>query len=387
MKNKNIVLTFIVSSMFLVLIFFGTLFVYDPLKLFHKPWKYQEYLQDNMRQQAAGIINNWDFDSIILGTSMLKNTSAKEASIQLGGNFANISLLGGNFFERKIVLEHAIREKKLKKVLYSLDYLGRILKGKKGTWAISNWYYLYDYNPFNDFEAYVNDRYLKCLFSFHSKKKCMGRKTDFDRPNAWYKSKSQSVRFGGLDNWFKAKNNAQIKASFNEILKSIKEIKAGHTIIDNNISEKIKKSQDYIDETLINVVSKHPDTEFVFVLPPYSRIKYAIWAQYNKSHFELYKENLKYLVLKSAEYKNMKIYGWGTNSFVDNIDNYKDLGHYEYKINSWMLKAIKNKQGLLTIKNIDNYLNIITEKALHYNLFILGDKIENYLYPKGKSNK
>jgi hypothetical protein len=50
-----------------------------------------------MRQQAAGIINNYEFDSIILGTSMLENTSAKEAGEKLGGKFMNISLSGSNF--------------------------------------------------------------------------------------------------------------------------------------------------------------------------------------------------------------------------------------------------------------------------------------------------
>ena len=40
-----------------------------------------------MRLQAAGVINNFDFDSVVFGSSMLENTSAKEASKKLGGNF------------------------------------------------------------------------------------------------------------------------------------------------------------------------------------------------------------------------------------------------------------------------------------------------------------
>ena len=74
-----------------------------------------------MRQQAAGIINNYEFDSIILGTSMLENTSAKEAGEKLGGKFMNISLSGSNFYERSFVLEYALRKKEIKKIIYSLD--------------------------------------------------------------------------------------------------------------------------------------------------------------------------------------------------------------------------------------------------------------------------
>ena len=95
MKHEKIVLTYIVTAILVALVFFGTLFIYDPLKLFHNRGKYKDYIQGNMREQAAGIINNRDFDSIILGTSMLENTSAKEASKQLSGNFVNISVPGG----------------------------------------------------------------------------------------------------------------------------------------------------------------------------------------------------------------------------------------------------------------------------------------------------
>jgi len=387
MKNKEIILTYIATILLLSLVFFGTLLVYDPLKLFHNKGKYKNYIQDNMREQAAGIINNWDFDSIILGTSMLENTSAKETSKILEGNFVNISISGGSWYERKFLLDYALRNKEVKKVLYSLDYLGATPKGGSGKYKISNWNYLYDDNPFNDFSAYINDKYLKCLFSINSKKHCMGRKIlNLDRPNSWYKSKSHLVRYGGLDNWFKAKDNSQIKGAFNQILRSTKAIKLGHVIIgdDYSNSQKVKKSENYINKNLLNSVKKNIKTEFIFILPPYSRIKYAIWAQYNKRRFELYKTSLKYIVLKSRTYKNLKVYGWGTEAFVDNIANYKDLRHYEYKINSWMLKAIKNKKGLLTEKNIDNYLNMITKKALNFNLIDIGDKIENFLYTNGK---
>ncbi|MBL0703247.1 MAG: hypothetical protein JJV95_04620, partial [Sulfurospirillum sp.] len=200
MKNKSLVITFFVTSSILALLFFGVLFVYDPLKIFHKPWKYKTYLQGNMRQQAAGIINNWEYDSLILGTSMLETTSSKEASQKLGGKFINISLSGSDYFERAIVLNYALKKRDIKKVLYSLDNVGSTGLGK-GT-KTHTWNYLYDDNPFNDFNAYINNKYLKCLFSTSNKSICMGRKSDFDRPNTWHKTENHSVRFGGLDNWF-----------------------------------------------------------------------------------------------------------------------------------------------------------------------------------------
>jgi hypothetical protein len=126
-------------------------------------------------------------------------------------------------------------------------------------------------------------------------------------------------------------------------------------------------------------IASHLDTEFILILPPYSRIKFAIDAQYNELSFRRYKESVRYLVSKSAQFSNMKVYGWGNHAFVDQISNYKDLIHYEHKINSWMLGAIKRNEGLLTASNIEAYLRLLTHKSLNYNLFQLGATIENNL--------
>lgn len=374
MKSKTLVITFLTSSLLLGAIFFATLYVYDPLKIFHKPWIYKEYLQHNMRQQAAGIINNFEFDSIILGTSMSENTSSKEASKLLGGRFINISIAGSDFFERAIVLNYVLKKKNIKKVLYSLDSFGGLVYPRKGhpAYHLNDWSYLYDNNPLNDFRAYINNRYLKCLFSISSKKKCMGKKVDFDKPNSWEHVHSSLIRFGGLNNW-----NAR---TFNVILKE-----TNQTIKDDkNLKKLILKSHQYIDNTLIKFVEKYPDTEFILFLPPHSRIKYAIKAQYNIPYFERYKANIRYLVNKSNHYSNLKIYGWGNNSFADHIENYRDLNHYASKINSFMLKAISKEEGLLTNNNIDNYLDDFTKKAVKYNLYELKAKVKDYLYNKNQ---
>lgn len=381
MKNKKIVLTFVASSFILASIFFSVLFVYDPLKIFHKPWKYKEYLQHNMRQQAVGIINHWEFDSIILGTSMLKNTSSKEASEKLGGKFVNISLSGASYFERAIPMNYVLKKKNIKKVLYSLDNGGltRIIKESQD-YKLSTWDYLYDDNPINDFKVYINHKYLKCLFSPFIKKKCMGSKYDFDRPIADYHIKKNAIRFGGLENWLNEKNHRALKNVF-KLTKSWKQ-----KFNNEDIQARILKSQKYIDETLIKYVFQYPQTEFICFIPPYPRMRSAIYAQKQISTFAIRKANIKYLVSKSKKYKNLKIYGWDNYPFVDNLKNYKDYMHYEYKINSWILDAIKKDEGHLTIYNIDNYLDQYTKKALNYNLYILGNKIEHYLYP-GDKNK
>ena len=350
------------------------LYVSDPLQLIHTYSKKKGFVS-NERHQVLRIINHYPFDSIILGTSMLQNTSSKESSKMLGGNFVNLSLSGSDFNTRSIILNYILKKKILKKVIYSLDDIGLVQLKMRNT---SNFDFLYDDNKFNDVRVYINSNYLRCsLFNSY----CLTNR-DIDRPYAWYRNNKRVKRFGGLNNWFKENDNIQNKNTFKEILISIKNIKLNKKNIDINLQENILKSKKYINDNIIRYVSNYPNTEFILLLPPYSRISYAIDAKYNVSSFEKYKLNIKYLVTKSNEYTNLKIYGWGNNAFLDNIANYRDLHHYEYKINSWMIDAIKKEEGLLTVNNVDNYLELFTTKAFNYNLFELEKKINYYINTK-----
>ena len=378
MRYKNSTQVFAAVVIATIVMFFAMLIYYDPLKLFHKPWVYEKYLQGSMREQAAGILNNWQYNSIILGTSMLENTSSKEASSTLGGKFINISSSGSDYKERSIVLEYALyKNPKIKKVIYSLDYLGWTREGHPSI-GIKYWDYLYDKDILNDFKIYINKKYLNCIFSINSKKECMGHEADFDRPKAWYKTVFEAEKFGGLENWFKS-NDVQIKSTFKTILKATNSIENNSMQSLEGSDLGIKKSIKYLDDYIIKFAKEYPNVEFIFILPPYSRIKMATIAQTRKSDFRIYKESLKYLAVKSDVYENFKIYAWGKEAFVDDISNYKDLGHYSNEINSWMLQSIKNSHGLLGANNIESYLSVITDKALNYDLNIIGDKIKTFL--------
>lgn len=379
MNSKKWLKIFGLLSFLCIVFTIGLNLLLDPLKLFHKPLFLKDRLNSNMRLQAAGLIKNSNFDSIILGTSMLENTSAKEASNILNTKFINISLSGSDFYERSFILENALENKKLRKIIYSLDYSG-LIDSRMGhlSFPTSNFDFLYDENKINDIKQYTNLELLKCFVKMNFEP-CFGRKANFDVPNGWFSNTDHSSRFGGIDNWFKAENNNQIKDAFKEIRNSIKAIENKEAIIEDDLQQKIKKSKNYLEKYILKFVINNPDTEFNLVIPPYSRINNAINAQYKKSNFIRVKESIKFLVKYSNKYPNLKIYGWGDRNFPSDISLYKDLGHYHPKINSKMLYWIRENNGLLTLKNVDNYLNIFEKKSLDYNLFEIGEKIENYL--------
>ena len=380
MNFKKLLFAYFLGIVLFFTLFFSIFFItaryYDPLKIWHINKNYSQYLQKDMGEQAAGIINNYSFDSIIFGSSMLVNTSAKEASEILGGNFFNISIQGSNFYERSFILKYALYKKELKKVLYSLDTYSIINPDISNNRGVKE--YLYDKNLNNDYKIYLNDRYIMCLFTFMKVNNCKGNKADFDRPNKWTNTKFHMNRLGGMNNWFKDKNKNQIKEAKN-ILNNINEIKANNAQENKDINKQIKNSKKYIDDYIVKFIKENPKTEFLMFIPPYSRIENSILVRYKKSDYKILHDGLKYLLEISSKYPNLKIYAWGDMDFVDDIANYIDLAHYSAKINSKMLIWIKEDKGLLTLENFDKYWETFTKKSMEFDIFAIGDKIESYL--------
>ena len=103
------------------LVLCALLWLYDPLQVWHKPYFRDISFFRDIRIQAKGIIKNYDFDSFILGTSMMENTLSKEAEQKLGGKWTNISIGGFRFNERAIILKYMLTHTKPKNIIYSLD--------------------------------------------------------------------------------------------------------------------------------------------------------------------------------------------------------------------------------------------------------------------------
>lgn len=355
-------------------------YAYDPLQLFHKPWGRDTTFQENMRLQAAGIIKNYEFDSVIIGSSILENTSSREASKLFGGNFINLSLSGSTYFERLLVLRYMFKKHKINKVIFSLDagsYIHQQIEYPK--YSLSHFNFLYDDTVLNDIKAYLNYDFLKCLLTFSNDQQCVGSNTSLDRPNAWFDEEGNKVRYGGLDKWMEAKNNKKIQNVFTDIVLQTQSIEKGMSLHDPEIDIKILKSKQYVNKYLLHFIKENNQTDFMLVFPPYSRMYYALWAQYNKPYFEVHKAIVKYFVSQSEKIPNLKVFAFGDQDFLDDISNYKDPRHYHVSINSKMLSDMKQNIGELTQKNIFQYINTISLKAEKYDIISIGKVIYNYL--------
>lgn len=341
----------------------------DPLQFYHRSSDAAGPLSSNMRAQAAGILNTFDIDSLILGTSMLENTSAAEASARLGGKFFNISLSGGDYAERALLLRRAL-QKPRKAVIYSLDRYYLTCPSRDNRIPA----YLYDDNPFNDIKYYATPESLKRLFQPRGGL----TQKDHDRPNAWFRDPSMA-RFGGMEQWMAHKDHWQIRDFLHGELPAAARNFASADRREAHDEAREQRAKGYLDRNLLEIIQGHENTQFYFIFPPYSRFIYANMRRDAPKDFFLHQEVIRYIVDRTKEQKNIHIYGFEDMDFPDDLANYRDTTHYHERFNSMFLDAIASGQHELTPENVEDYLKRCEQKAWDYDIPALNDEVQRLL--------
>lgn len=336
-----------------VVVLFGILWLYDPLQLFHKPIFRETAFFGDMRLAARGIIRYYDFDSVILGTSMLENTSAKEAGEKLGGKWVNLSLINSSYDERAVVLEYLFGYKKPQKIIYSLESF--TIASIKDS---SRFDYLYDENPLDDFKVYLNDKFILCALAWRESKDCTGR--DLEELLKWSNHEDLKILFGGFEKW--------LKYGKKETIAMLKNIKDTPFVVKKDNFD-LEKQRSYIQTYVLDFVAENPKTQFFFIVPTYSRLSYRIGSgDFDNKVFYNRALNLKWFVQELEKYPNAKIYGFDTLDYAGDIANYRDFTHYNVDMNSLHLDSIKQGKHILDSNNIDSYLKAMEDKIKNYDL-------------------
>jgi len=374
----------VLASIGLYVAYVSVMVALDPLQIFHEdPDRDGGNLITGMRFQAAGIINNYAFDSIILGASMAANFSPKEASNVFDSHFVNLSLSGSMLSERSLVLNYALRKKKLKNVIITLDGFAPVGK-YRDDFPVSNFDFLYNTRRFDDVLVYSNLKYIKYAICkkeviYTNIPQCHIFKP-VETIVEWASLKENYRRFGGLNKWFEANSNAQ--TTLKNIVLSTRCIKNGcekpRPYVHNQLI-KLENGSASFDQYILKTVRENPETKFHLFFPPYSRLKYAMWAQENRHVFDLYLSTIRHIVNKSGALPNLHIYGFDDMDFLDDISNYKDTRHHRPKFNSEILHWMRNGEHELSGHMLGQYLAKIKYKARHYDVSSIGYKIEQYL--------
>lgn len=343
-KNKNgkSYQIWIVSTLILTiasLAIFASITIYiDPLFHYHAPLEKYEYPINNERYQNDGISRNFEYDSIITGTSMAENFMKSEADQIFNANFIKVPFSGATYKEVNDNLCRAYDTgKNIRYVIRSLDYTHLI--EDKNTYKPHMDYaaYLYDDNLFNDLNYVLNKSIL------------------FDKTFEvirYTKSGSKTTDFDIYTNW-----NANFSFGVGTVLDS-------YTLEERNLTpqhltnEERIMVQENIRQNVTDLAKKHPETTFYLFFPPYS---ICYWDELQNNGQIDWRIDAEQLAIEEIlEVPNIKLYSFCTNfDLVCNLDNYKDQGHYGEWVNSWILEWMHNDEYLLTKNNYHEYIETI----------------------------
>ena len=344
MTGKKWFLTFIILSALTALLFGTAVFVVDPFFHYRKPSSRLFYLLGDQRSQNDGITKHFDYDAIITGTSMAENFRASQFDELFDVNTIKVCYSGATNKELDSNLRVAYESgHNVKYVLRTIDYTMlatdkdemRTDMGEFPVWLTND-------NPIDDVKYLLNRDVLinytiPCLWRFATG--TPGGHTSFD-----------DYSYTGDDNIFGAEIALEGRTSFEE-----------PTQIQPATMEEMALLIGNVQQNIVALAKEHPETTFLYFFPPYSL---AYWGGLKESgELGKYMSFIRATTGLMLECDNIHVYSFDLETDItENLDNYRDAGHYSPEINTWILDTIaaeeesKEQCHRLTHDNYEDHL-------------------------------
>lgn len=328
--------------LFVLLAAAGTInYIIDPYQVYRKASFYKPIFDNdkyNERYINPGLARNYEYDSVIIGTSMTENFLASEIDQLLHMRTMNLAISGASAYEENQMLQVAIGTGKVKNVIWGIDVFSFRGSPSRLTYdEASTPLYLYDDNILGHYKYLLSSDTLgmdiDCL-KFPAK-----FNRNFDKRFYWgdkYTFSSTST----INEWKKGE-------FLNEAERNDYQI------------EVLKKSIDY---NLIPCIRKNPHTKFYLFFPPYSVLAWSDCRE--KGILADCLKFKKYIFETTKDFKNVELYDFQDEKDITfNLDNYKDPTHYSHDISLRIINSIARKESLVTEKNIDKKILRLNSQA------------------------
>jgi len=330
-RTKELALFFVKGLFVLILALLPGAFVVckmDPYLFLGTQPKPYIYIP-NERFQIPGMARHEEYDTVILGTSMIENFSEKYASEKLNASAIKLPINASYITEQKLVLDIAQKYHDIKTVLWAVDY--RTVDIEHGDiYSMNNVVfpqYMYDEEWVNDWKYIVNHNNF-----YWALKQYRMRRTGINPFN--YMVTDREV----LNTWnWKTFSRELITQDYKDLYEGRKSV---YDKINNLPAEVAKKT---IDLDLIGTIKKYPDTDFVLFFAPKSILWFKLLDQMGILEKKL--DVLTYIVDEASKLPNVEIYNFQNEfEFTENLNIYLDITHYNNTANKYMIDAISEKK-------------------------------------------
>lgn len=329
-KEKSAVQKFVKNFFLQVSVMLGGLTIFvvviDPFFHYHEPIPLLKKVVTKSEYQGIGTIRNFAYDSIIAGSSVAENYNNKWFDEKFGCTSIKAIKKSATTADLMYYLDEAYVQKELAYVFYSLDTSALLSDASKNFVNESMPLYLYNDLLLDDVKYVWNK---DVIFEHAPYMVSVSILDDYDEGNSY--NWAQYKTFSAPDTLSRYQRIEQIVP--------MQDIAEYETNIQGNVA------------LLENLVKSHSNTQFIFLMPPYSMLWWDNAYRDGKLDVNLYA--IETMAETLLGYENVEIYCYQTEKdVVMNLDHYMDNVHFSADINQWMVEEIGKTTYQLTRENL-----------------------------------
>ncbi|MBQ7956340.1 MAG: hypothetical protein IJ282_11460 [Lachnospiraceae bacterium] len=311
--------------------------VIDPFFQYHKPLDGINYTIDNQLSQNPGIAKNFDYESVVLGSSMTNNFDTNLFYDTMG--LQTVKLCYNGAYPKDIHNIMALVQdspNKIEEVFLGVDIF--TYKATPGMVAYAIPEYLYDRNPFNDvYYVFNKDVILDYIILPH--------------PNTPI---NEMYWFWQGSTYGKESVLATYQAP-TEVLPALSDDYYAENITEN------------LESYILPYIRQMPDTKFTVFFPPYSVLYW--YSRYADGSLEAEIQGQKQIIETLLQYPNVRVFYFQNDfDFITDFDNYSDYTHFSHEMNDYMTECFANGTNEITLSDYEETLDTMKEWLLNQDL-------------------
>ena len=340
LKQKKWFLGTLIGTGAVLGLIFIVMVIADPYFHYHGKIPGMKYRIDNERYINVGIMEHFEYDAIIIGTSMNQNFKTSQMDSLFGTNAIKVPFAGAGFKELRENLERAFESgNEIKYVLWGIDYEGL---AKDADFVAYEEYpeFMYDDNIFNDAPYVWNKEILISGVLNNIMMTLRGEETTtFDEYASWDIGRGWDFIKGYI---YGVPDTVPMEAGLTWEEREI--------VVEN------------IATNIVALAKEYPDTKFLLFYTPYSILFWDNIYRNGTLEKQLQIEQIASEMLLECE--NIELYSFFDKpELICNFDLYQDGLHYVTDVNEVIMDWIHKGEGRLTK---ENYMDMIEWERQFY---------------------
>jgi hypothetical protein len=268
-----------------------------------------------------GIIKNYDYDMVIIGSSTSQNFKTSVVNELFDAKSIKCAVAGASGKDMQLIFNEIIKRKKPKRVIQGIDFTSYAGPPDRlrDIWPD----YLYNMNCTNFYKYFFDGYVIK-----------KARKIDW------------STLFDGKEHTFDHDRFSSFAKketpTYNRLVESFYDVNYVLIISDNfNAEAKESFKVNFIEEA-----KEYPEIEFVLFFPPYSILSWLKIEKLNQDDVDKYLQFRRFIVRECDMLKNVKVFDFqAVAEITHDLNNYYDVTHYSHNTNQLLLKLISENEN------------------------------------------